>query len=120
MREGQVSSTRWRPLWAFFIMLFVLASTFALAPIAQAGGAAINVDATDDELGGDEGGDCSLREAIQSASRAISVDGCEAGSGGLDTIVVPADTYPLTRTNAAFPENDNNTGDLDIIQDVII
>ena len=116
-----MTSTRWRPHWALFTILFVLASSFALAPIAQAGDPQpINVDTTDDELGGDEGGDCSLREAIQSANTASSVDGCETGSTGHDTIIVPAGTYPLTRTNAAFPENSNDTGDLDITEDLTI
>jgi CSLREA domain-containing protein len=114
-----VSLSRSRPYWALSIVLLLLASVFASAPEARAGGSSINVDTFEDEL--NEDGDCSLREAIQSANTATAVDGCNEGTDGLgDMINVPAGTYNLTRSNDGFPENGNETGDLDITDAVLI
>jgi CSLREA domain-containing protein len=79
-----------------------------------AGGLQIYVNTTNDELNTD--GDCSLREAIQSANLNIAVDGCNPGGGGSspDQIhVVGGQTYNLSLVGAN--ENANATGDLDII-----
>jgi len=80
-------------------------------------GAAITVTTEEDELNGD--GDCSLREAIQAANTNAAVDDCPAGSPiNPDTIIVPSGAYTLTLTGAN--EDDNATGDLDILEDVTI
>lgn len=77
-------------------------------------GASITVNTTADELNGD--GDCSLREAIQSANTDGPVGGCTAGSGA-DEITVPAGVYVLTLGGA---EDGNAAGDLDVLGDVTI
>lgn len=84
-------------------------ATMALAP-ALAGAATIEVTTTDDELSSD--GDCSLREAVQSANGNTSVDECSKGQGAKrDTIELAAETYVLTvpSTNEGL----NANGDLD-------
>lgn len=78
-------------------------------------GAVITVTTTADELNSD--GDCSLREAIQAANANAAVDACVAGSGD-DTVVVPSGTYTLTRVGPN--EDANQTGDLDILDNVVI
>lgn len=79
--------------------------------------ATITVTTDEDEL--DIDGDCSLREAIQAANTNAAVDVCPAGSAiNPDTIIVPAGTYTLTLTGAL--EDNNTTGDLDILGDVTI
>ena len=71
---------------------------------------AIVINTEIDELNAD--GDCSLREAIQAANTDMSVDGCAAGNGA-DTITLPVGSYGLAITGSG--EDDNATGDLDII-----
>ena len=75
----------------------------------------IAVNTTADELNSD--GDCSLREAIQSANTNTGVDACTPGSG-TDTITVPAGTYTLSIAGAG--EDANATGDLDITSNLSI
>ena len=75
----------------------------------------IEVTTTQDELNND--GDCSLREAVQAANTDQGVDDCVAGDGA-DVIDVPAGTYRLTR--AGVSEQQNITGDLDILSVVTI
>ena len=75
----------------------------------------ITVDTTDDEINSD--GDCSLREAIQSANTDTAVDGCTAGDGW-DTIQLPTDTYQLSIAGAS--EDANQTGDLDVLANLTI
>lgn len=75
----------------------------------------IPVNTLDDELNSD--GDCSLREAIQAANTDSAVDACLAGSGA-DTIILPSGSYALSISGAN--EDGNQTGDLDINQDVMI
>lgn len=65
----------------------------------------------------DSNGDCSLREAIESANRDVSVDACAAGDGG-DTIMLPAGVYTITLAGAS--ENANQTGDYDVTGSVAI
>jgi CSLREA domain-containing protein len=79
-------------------------------PARDGPGAVITVTTTDDELNSD--GDCALREAIQAANTDAAVDACVAGNGA-DTVVVPSGTYTLTISGAG--ENNNQTGDLDIL-----
>jgi CSLREA domain-containing protein len=78
-------------------------------------GAGITVNTTDDELNDD--GDCSLREAISSANLDSAVDACTAGSGA-DVITVPAGTYTIGL--AGDGEDDNETGDFDVLFDTTI
>jgi len=80
-----------------------------------AGAAIIGVTTTADELAAN--GECSLREAIQAANTDSAVDSCAAGDGD-DTIDLPAGTYLLGIAGAN--EDGNETGDLDINDDVTI
>lgn len=75
----------------------------------------ITVTTSADNL--DNNGDCSLREAIESANRDVSVDACTAGSGA-DTIILPAGVYTITL--AGESEDDNRSGDYDLIGSVQI
>jgi CSLREA domain-containing protein len=75
----------------------------------------ILVNTCDDELNSD--GDCSLREAIEAANTDTAVDACLAGSGH-DYITLPACTYTLSIPGAN--EDANQTGDLDILDDLTI
>jgi CSLREA domain-containing protein len=85
-------------------------------PPARAGpGAVISVTTTDDELNSD--GDCALREAIQAANTDSAVDACVAGNGD-DTVLVPSGTYTLTIPGAG--EGNNQTGDLDILDNLVL
>ncbi len=88
----------------------LLAATVAVSiPLSSAGagaaGTVINVDTTDDENNDD--GDCSLREATESANTDTSVDDCEAGTGP-DTVMIPGGTYTFA------PEGD---GDIAVTDD---
>jgi CSLREA domain-containing protein len=104
-----------------FVLIFGLALTVGLlawlnptrVARANANSAVINVDTPDDELNSD--GDCSLREAVESANTNTSVDQCESGAGP-DTIMIPAGTYTLTLGGPG--ENGNAGGDLDITEDL--
>ena len=95
------------------------AATLVLLVLALMPGTAlaatIAVNETADELNTD--GDCSLREAIQSANTDAAVDACAAGSGN-DTITLPAGTYTLSVAGAG--EDSNATGDLDITSNVAV
>ena len=84
------------------------AAALALLPGA-AGAATINVDTTADEFG--DGGDCSLREAIQAANANANFDGCTATGYGADTVAVPDGIFNLTRIGE---DDTNSAGDLDI------
>lgn len=86
-----------------------------LVPGQTALAATIAVTTVDDELNAD--GDCSLREAIESANTDTAVDACPAGAGA-DTIVLPAGMYVLSI--AGTGEDANATGDLDISADLTI
>jgi CSLREA domain-containing protein len=74
-----------------------------------------SVNTTVDEY--NTGGSCSLREAIASANTDTAVGGCTAGSGA-DTIILPANTYPLSL--AGVGDDANLTGDLDITDTLTI
>ena len=77
--------------------------------VGSASAATISVTTFDDELNAD--GDCSLREAIESANSSMAVDGCTTGTGD-DLILLGEGTYALTVDGAG--EGFNATGDLDI------
>jgi uncharacterized repeat protein (TIGR01451 family)/CSLREA domain-containing protein len=105
------------PIWRLVLSIALLAMLALAAPSPQTAYAAtINVTTTNDELNSD--GDCSLREAIEAANTNAAVDACTAGSVGLDTINLPAGTYTLSI--AGTGENANQTGDLDILEDLTI
>ena len=62
-------------------------------------------------------GNCSLREAIQAANTDVAFDGCPAGTG-IDTVLLPAGLYKLSV--AGRGEDNNATGDLDILSSLVI
>ena len=80
----------------------------------------ITVTSTLDNLKND--GVCTLREAIIAANKdqpsGNKGSECSAGNG-TDTIILPAGTYTLTRTDNG-KEDSSSTGDLDIRGDVLI
>ncbi len=78
--------------------------------------AQISVTTTDDELNVD--GDCSLREAVEAANTNGPVDNCVDNSGNYDVISLDAQMYTLSILG--FNEDANQTGDLDITEDVTI
>jgi CSLREA domain-containing protein len=108
INDFQKRLTRWVGVSGLIVISIILIVQPAYA-------VTITVDTTDDEI--NEDGDCSLREAIQAANTDSAIDGCLAGSGE-DTINLPAGTYILTISGAQ--EDDNQTGDLDIKDDLII
>ncbi|MEM7354762.1 MAG: right-handed parallel beta-helix repeat-containing protein, partial [Acidobacteriota bacterium] len=65
-------------------------------------------------------GNCTLREAIQAANTNLPVDACFPGDPApmVDLIAVPTGTYLLTIPGAE--EDDNLTGDLDVLEDAEI
>ncbi|MCB0165412.1 MAG: CSLREA domain-containing protein [Anaerolineae bacterium] len=84
-------------------------------PVSIVQAATITVTTTEDEVKKD--GDCSLREAIIAANQNQTFDDCAAGNGK-DTINVPPGTYLLTI--ASTGNNGALTGDLDLIEDIIV
>ncbi|KAA3662868.1 MAG: CSLREA domain-containing protein [Chloroflexi bacterium] len=104
-----------------FTALFIFILLNALNPhtLAASGktavSASITVNTTNDELNSD--GDCSLREAVQSANTDSSVDACTAGNGA-DVITLPAGKYILSLTGSG--EDLNATGDLDVLESLTI
>ena len=104
-----------------FTFLFLSILLYALNPIRLVAASetavsnTITVNTTSDELNND--GDCSLREAIQSANTNSSVDDCAPGNGA-DVITLPAGTYTLSLTGSG--EDVNATGDLDVLESLTI
>ena len=84
----------------------------ALALMAGSASAeTIKVDVINDELNAD--GDCSLREAVQSARLNNAVSGCKKGEGASrDSVVLKDETYTLSITSTN--EGLNANGDLDV------
>jgi len=102
----------------------IAAAVAALAVIAPAGAGAATItpNISTDEFTLDNG-DCSLREAVVSASGNGTVGGCDAhasGAYGNDTIVLnlPVVNYGLTISGAG--EDDGLTGDLDVTGPVTV
>src|SRR5215210_7982174 len=97
---------------AYISLAGTLAAGLALASPAPA--ATIEVNETNDELGGGLPiPDCSLREAVQSANTNTAVSGCSKGqSERTDTIELVPEIYELDI--ATTDENFNQNGDLDI------
>lgn len=66
-------------------------------------------------------GTCSLRDAIRAANTNSAQNTCAAGSSSTtDLIVLPAGPYYVATQPDYWDENDNQTGDYDIKDDVII
>ena len=101
-----------------YVLTFLLLVQFALPNSAQA--ADITVTTTSDEFNNTPNGNCSLREAVQSANIDANFGGCSgSGSYGADTILLPDNTYLLTISCNGNEEadvgNDNSCGDIDIL-----
>lgn len=92
----------------------LVCGTLAVPAVARA--AIIPVDTTADQL--NNGGGCSLREAVEAANTHTAVDGCPAGANGLDKIALPAGTYRLSLGPSG--ENANQQGDLDVTESLEI
>jgi CSLREA domain-containing protein len=76
------------------------------------------VDTPDDEL--DNDGDCSLREAIQSANDNADYDECGTAGGTPHTIEFDDDTEEYVITEDGDDDDTNATGDFDIETEIII
>ena len=87
-------------------------ATAVLGLPAGASAATITVDTFDDvELPASSDGDCSLREAVQTANTNSVVDDCVQGeaSPNIDTIHLDPGTYLLD--NTLIPDDANGSGD---------
>lgn len=107
-----------RPFYCLplYFLVICLVSLLAMVTLTQRAYAAdIAVDLAADAVTLD--GNCTLREAINAANSDTTVDNCPAGDG-IDTILLPADTYLLTLLGAN--EDANASGDLDITETLII
>ncbi|MFO7537978.1 MAG: CSLREA domain-containing protein, partial [Chloroflexota bacterium] len=112
MRQRILLSTAWLILFGVIVGLSLTPALTAASPTE----ATITVTSTDDDL--IVNGNCTLREAIEAANTKTAVDECPAGGLITTTIMVPAGTYTITIPGNF--ENDNQTGDLDILSNVVI
>ena len=106
---------------SLLIQVVLLSLILLLAPHQQGQAAStIYVNSTLDVAKND--GMCTLREAVIAANRDRRSGGkpneCIAGSGA-DTIMLPAGTYTITRSDNGN-EDSSSTGDLDILDDLTI
>lgn len=106
--------TRTAVLLSLMALLWAAPGMVLASMDAQAGGLIV-VTTFQDEFNTD--GDCALREAVVAANMDAAVDQCPAGSG-TDTIILSAGTYILSRSGAG--EDQSQTGDLDLLADVVI
>jgi CSLREA domain-containing protein len=90
--SSQPPTRRRRPSLAILLPLLALV-VLVIVPAAPAVAAAITVTTTDDELNSD--GDCSLREAVESANTNAAVDACPAGDPAPTVDVI---TFGVTGT----------------------
>lgn len=97
------------------LSITLLAGLALLGLLQPALAAELPVTTLEDELIAN--GACSLREAIQAANTDSPVDSCPAGSGA-DVIRLPAGRYELTLVGSG--EDDNQSGDFDILDDLEI
>ncbi|MGH2684228.1 MAG: CSLREA domain-containing protein, partial [Actinomycetota bacterium] len=109
-----------RAVFRLFLALSIPGSIVAIAPPASA--LAITVTTTTDEFSDPGPGDgCALREAIRAANGNSTYGGCTTGASGEDTISLSAGTYELTIGKPSATEEDAAaTGDLDLVEDVVI
>lgn len=116
-----IISVLWMTLFALSLFaqeeipVWVEAPNFTIPPFEPPPGAVISVTTGLDNLS--DNGDCTLREAIQAANSDTAVDTCPAGNGA-DLILLPAGVYTLSL--AGRSEDDNATGDLDILSTLVI
>jgi CSLREA domain-containing protein len=109
---------------SFAVSLWSVGAGHAAAPVAQAGDCPPDSICVNTPLDAKKGNDglCSLREAIIAANSDKSSGGkpgeCAKGNGS-DTILLPPDTYLLTRTDNGN-EDASQTGDLDITDNLNI
>lgn len=96
---------------AFLLALFIFPKSSFAATIA--------VNTTSDELL--INGNCSLREAIQSANTNIAFDNCISGNAfpTIDVISIPVGTYTISPLLIGASD-DNSSGDFDIFDSVSI
>lgn len=117
----RVEKTRYFAIFLILMLPILVAFLFFQGVLASIGPAdqdrvnIINVTTTTDELNND--GDCSLREAIESANKDTVIDNCLPGGSGSDVIVLYG-TYLISIPG--LNEDDNLTGDLDIYESVTI
>ncbi|HET7089767.1 MAG TPA: Ig-like domain-containing protein [Anaerolineae bacterium] len=111
---------RVRPLLIVSLLLALVASLSTAGVGRASNHIQIAVNSTADAVNTD--GACTLREAIIAANKDQASSNnpgeCAAGSG-VDTIVLPAGTYTLIRSDNG-KEDSSNTGDLDIAASVVI
>ncbi|MEM9595791.1 MAG: CSLREA domain-containing protein [Acidobacteriota bacterium] len=99
-------------VFSFCLAFPVLLLCFA----APSQGARIVATSTADQLANDTR--CTLREAIESANQDQALFGCTAGSG--PDLIELNFTNPVVLTRAGGNEDDNQTGDFDITEDLTI
>ena len=100
----------------FMVCMLILGAALMTPDATISAAGIVVVNETADELNADN--DCSLREAIESVNTGAAVDNCAAPGAAPFTISVPAGTYTLSLAGAN--EDGNQTGDLDILEDVSI
>ncbi len=112
-----MKTTRLIPLFVISILLVVTTGMSPLVPWETT--SHISVTTVDDQYGGINFG-CSLREAIEAANTNTTFGGCPAGAHppAVDVIYLPFGTYALDI--AGKNEDGNQSGDLDISEDLII
>lgn len=79
-------------------------SGLMLAGAAQAATITVSAGAVDTVVNGN----CSLVEAVQSANSDTAVDGCVAGSAGLDTLVLPPITFSFSSADVSSTSYGSN------------
>jgi len=97
-----------------WVALGISLATAAALFTGAAGAATITVNTTNDDF--ENGGTCSLREAVQTANQNLTGMelGCTGDTAGPDTILLQSgQTYTLSRRDATDEDADVN-GDLDI------
>lgn len=105
--------------WGAAAKGFVATAGLAVVLAAPASASTIKVTTTADDFN-NNGDDCALREAVQSANSDSDFGGCvRKGTGVADTIrLTGGQTY--TRTFSGGAENANQTGDLDVFTRIAV
>jgi CSLREA domain-containing protein len=114
-RTGSALRITWHIARIIAAAMFLASLVFTALPARPVHAAGITVTTTADNTTNDAF--CSLREAIQAANTDTAYRGCTAGSG-TDIITLPAGTYTLTITGNN--EQNNATGDIDILSNLTI
>ncbi len=99
----------------------ILGVVLPLTPVVHAQGTTITVNSTKDET--IDNGECTLRDAINSANNnqvsGFTSGECAAGVPGEDTIIFSV-TGAIVLEMTGSGDDQNKSGDLDIIEDLII